>query len=1072
MRKFCDSGVIVFFAALILAAMFSISSTNAQTTPLPYYCSFETKADTTGWIFVKRSQSPSEWSWGEATSYSGSKSIYISADDAASAGYIEHSNGYHVAAYKKFTLASAGDYDLSFDIKVGGEATNGKVNDGLKVVWMPATSSKPTAGFGSTFPNYAILNGITFRNYGNELFDLDWTNVHATVNVPNANSEYYLAFVWKTNGGAVVKNPGACIDNVQLALQRKGECAERPTDITVEHAPNGLDYVITWKGNADKYDVRYYKTNKTSKEHEHTEKDIASTSLTIPLAQTPEGIYTVEVRSICNTDTSIWSTMENVFIYDASTHCLDYLNFNDKYVQCTYGKFDDPYANKEVKNFGPESKQSVHTIHYKQNEYDPRTLNQLKTVPDGSIASVRISNWTENNAESGSITYTYTVTEDADVLKLQYATVLQYEESHEAEKQTGIMVEVLDANTEQLISECTYSNFNAKNVDQDKIRGWHRVEYDQLPEGLLEMNKPILWSDWMVIGMNLSDYIGQTFKIRITLKACGFDVHFAYAYFTLDCDKSEVEGISCGEHPNTLKVPEGFLYEWYKTHDPDKTTVCDKNIFVVQPEDTCSYTVNLIYPENDRCYFTLQASTLPRKPIADILYECKGAECRNTVQFHNTSKVFGFWKGDTIETNDICKVCEWNFGKYGTSHDPEPTIEVPAEGDTFNITLRTAIDKGWGCTDEKEFTVCVPSIILPEQNIYYNICDGNSIIHDNVTYDTPGRYPVRYTSSNGCDSVVILNIDILQTEITDTTVIICGDEFFDFHGKQLNTSGHYADTIRSSIGCDSVIRRLELTVNQTLEASLTYDTIIACADCRKATLPYIRENGLLSHISISFDSLAHRAGFTDIDSMAATDDAEITIIVPETVRPNRYRAVATLYNSECGNLSLPFVLDVRYPSSVITQRWNDVLALLSKEYNGGYEFVSYQWHKDGNPIPGEIRSIFYSPEELDFEADYSLLITRLDDGVSQYTCAIRPIKISEADDVITVTFAQGETTVITESQGIAVLHDISGRTILRHPLANGYNQFTLPDLPHGIYILSVETTSGLTRQIKIAITQH
>ena len=50
------------------------------------------------------------------------------------------------------------------------------------------------------------------------------------------------------------------------------------------------------------------------------------------------------------------------------------------------------------------------------------------------------------------------------------------------------------------------------------------------------------------------------------------------------------------------------------------------------------------------------------------------------------------------------------------------------------------------------------------------------------------------------------------------------------------------------------------------------------------------------------------------------------------------------------------MIDVYYPDSVIAQRWNDVLAVRNDAYNGGYEFIAYQWYKNNEPIDGSVQN--------------------------------------------------------------------------------------------------------------------
>ena len=1057
-----------------LAPVFNFTSLSAQqSVVLPYFTSFESEADTAGWRLVKMPLlSPSEWCWGDAGARMGEKSLYVTCDSGRTVCYGETIGGYYIVAYKAFRL-SPGRYDLSFDCMVGGErADDGSVRDGLRVAWIPASNGIPAAGFGGAdFPMYTRLYGFVSDKGESDFAGNGWTNVTGTVDVIEA--EYYLAFVWKANG-SYVGNNAACVDNVQLAVQNLGQCAERPKALRVVRRADG-DNEIVWSGNAEEYEVNFYRTNIAGPSVVYGADGIISNSYTVSLANTPEGVYTVMVRSICDKDTSIWSVLPDVFIYDLTSHCLDYLDFNASGVECTYGSFADPYMNIGVKDYGYMSASSVHTIHYLYDEYDPRTLNRLKTVPEGAWASVRLSNWTEAPATSGSITYTYTVTDDADVLKLQYAAVLQYAEHHQAEGQTRIIVEILDAETDTLLSECTKSDFNAKDVDTDNVRGWHRIDFGELPSGLVQAEVPIMWCDWTVIGINLGSYIGRTLKIRLTLKACEADVHFAYAYFTLDCGRGEIEGVSCGEHPEVFRVPEGFLYEWYRTYDLDRTIVGTADSLLIAPDDTASYSVDLIFPENDRCYFTLRASALPREPVAASDYTITVDSCRNIIRFDNRTEIFGFWEGDTIPTGNSCRAYIWDFGPYGTSTDFEPEITVPAAGDTFLVTLTASIDSDMKCSDTKSFTVRVPSILPDTTRVSYTICEGASAVHDGHEYTAPGREELHYTSSlTGCDSVVIIEISMIETDTIADTLTVCTDDLpVPFHGQELTAAGHYTHTVSSTAGCDSIVHTLDLLVRESLAIGLGTDRVTACADDSVFTLPFRIYEGIPTGYSVAFSTEAHAAGLPDIPrSPLMTDTGALSLPIPAEVLPGTYAAELIFHNGDCGDIRLSLTLDILYPSSILVQRWNDVLALLNSGYNGGYTFSSYQWYKDGVPISGATRPNLYLPGAMDYGAMYSLFLTRAGDGVSQFTCPLIPGEYAPASmEVIpTVTFSGGSIEVKSYAPASASLYASDGRLVRTFSIVPGGNMLPL-HVPAGLYILAVSYGGGHTETFKILVRQ-
>ena len=84
------------------------------------------------------------------------------------------------------------------------------------------------------------------------------------------------------------------------------------------------------------------------------------------------------------------------------------------------------------------------------------------------------------------------------------------------------------------------------------------------------------------------------------------------------------------------------------------------------------------------------------------------------------------------------------------------------------------------------------------------ICEGTQFDFLGTLLDVSGTYVDTLNSVNGCDSVVTLNLtvlDILRTNLTDS---ICDGESSYFNGQILTTTGTYSHTTISSIGCDSI----------------------------------------------------------------------------------------------------------------------------------------------------------------------------------------------------------------------------------------------------------------------------
>ncbi len=105
-------------------------------------------------------------------------------------------------------------------------------------------------------------------------------------------------------------------------------------------------------------------------------------------------------------------------------------------------------------------------------------------------------------------------------------------------------------------------------------------------------------------------------------------------------------------------------------------------------------------------------------------------------------------------------------------------------------------------------------------NISQNICQGQSIVFNGSTISAAGVYRDTLLSSEGCDSIVILTVGIKPVISTNSSQSICQGQSIVFNGNTLTTTGIYQDTLSTSQGCDSVLI-LNLTVNPTPTTNLS-----------------------------------------------------------------------------------------------------------------------------------------------------------------------------------------------------------------------------------------------------------
>ena len=92
------------------------------------------------------------------------------------------------------------------------------------------------------------------------------------------------------------------------------------------------------------------------------------------------------------------------------------------------------------------------------------------------------------------------------------------------------------------------------------------------------------------------------------------------------------------------------------------------------------------------------------------------------------------------------------------------------------------------------------------------ICDNESFTWHGRTLNQTGVYYDSLSTTTGCDSVYVLNLQVNPSYLVNETATICSYETYSWHGRTLTQSGIYHDSLQTVNGCDSVFV-LALTVN-------------------------------------------------------------------------------------------------------------------------------------------------------------------------------------------------------------------------------------------------------------------
>ena len=1083
---------------------------NAQTVTTPYFCSFETDAECAAWTSRTAARVNTSFVIGSAIKSTGAKSLYTSCTQGATAGYDITGAGYCSTAYISISL-DAGYHDLVFDYKI---LTDADFDDIRLMISLVPTSTNilpfATAIGGDNFNKNATAGQIFLSNPNQEYKRSGWRMTKVSFDVPTAG-DYYLVFLFKQKaisekvryGSKYPNRTGVNIDNISIDKSTTyGSCYEMPTGITATREPAGMR--ISWRQiPGATYDLMYYRINRPASDTivPDTVFNITTTDYLMPYATIPYGAYKVRVRSKCASGTSTWGDKQSITLFHGpSDYCFDYWNLDDPEAKCTAGQFGRPFDRVMTLDYGYESRESYHTVHFDTAEYDPVTDYQLRTVLDGHWASVRLGQGAESGPYDGisqggpgermsaALTFGYRVPMDADLFLLNYAPVLQFAAHHPEREQTQIVIDILDEYGAMLDSRCLRSKFNSISLKKDEVAGvadpgWHNFRPDYGQFGAAGPTSPdeIKWHDWMIMGFNLKPYAGQKVQFRISLDPCGASYHFAYIYLVPMCASSSVQGMSCSETASTFEVPEGFNYRWYKQNDRNKTVICRDRTFSPDPTDPDSYYVDLVNKEDSTCYFTLEAYVLPRLPQPRLTWTATVENCQTVVKFDATATRIVEVRDTGLLELDPAKAkptsYTWSLGALGTLSGDMPKLVFPNEGGTFPVTLSCDYN---GCIVDTTFDVVVEPFGSAPAQLTKTICQGDVYTVNKKDYTEEGYYADTIVGGSffGCDSIINISLHVIPHTTVDTVVSVTSEQLpyaMEIDGKKYTFVGPRDTTIvissREMRKCDSIDYNVHLEVVGVLEVAIDALPMI-CADDDEFTLTYQVTDGYCGSVAVNFDAAALAVGFSN--NAVAYDDSKITITMPEgNLRPDSYH-VDLIFENEYSERIIPVDFMVLYSSTVIAQRWNDVLAIKNSDYNGGYNFVAFQWFKDNTPLVGAIASQLYTEgENLTFGAEYSVLLTRIDDSKSIMTCPFLPVEYNEGENGyhsdIVVTFDGTKAEVSVPQNAMAYFYNSTGGLISSYNFTAGtVNTFALPTTK-GVYLLRLVYHNGTTRTLKILI---
>jgi hypothetical protein len=308
---------------------------------------------------------------------------------------------------------------------------------------------------------------------------------------------------------------------------------------------------------------------------------------------------------------------------------------------------------------------------------DPHSCGGLNTVYQGNF-SARLGN-DQNNSRAEGLYYTFTVSPATTLIQYAYAVVLQ-DPGHNDGDQPRFQSRVRLSNG--TVIPCTEYVVTAG----PNLPGYNYcMENDALGNPV-----QVAYSNWRVISLDLSAYVGQSVTLEFETGDCDLGAHYGYAYIdAISCGPIETKVYYCQASDSTLiEGPEGFAtYDWVPTGDTTRVITVPSNTYT---------NLTLHVTTITGCELDLQIVLDPIPLLSSII--CEDVCFPEIVNFTNlTPHIQGY------QTTYL-----WDFddGQTSNLYSPSHTYNSPG---VYNVMM-TAHVVGTNCTDNANCEVEVYDI--------------------------------------------------------------------------------------------------------------------------------------------------------------------------------------------------------------------------------------------------------------------------------------------------------------------------------------------------------------------------
>ncbi len=397
----------------------------------------------------------------------------------------------------------------------------------------------------------------------------------------------------------------------------------------------------------------------------------------------------------------------------------------------------------------------------------------------------------------------------------------------------------------------------------------------------------------------------------------------------------------------------------------------------------------------------------------------------------------------SVISPSVCNIYKSPSGKYTwtTSGTYKDTI-ISFEGCDSIITINLTINN------------TTTSIISPV------VCNSYKSPSAKYTWTTSGTYKDTIPNINGCDSVITINLTINNSTTSIISPVVCNNYKSPSAKYTWTTSGTYKDTIPNTDGCDSVIT-INLTINNTATSSISP---VVCSSYISPSAKYTwTTSGTYK------DTIPNVNGCDSVITVNLIINNSYSSISPITC--GSYTSPSGKYTWVTSGKYSDTLVSADGCDSIITinltvNTVNTNVTIIGAVITSTAFPASYKWLDCGNSyaaLAGETSQVL----NVTVNGTYAVEVTQNScvDTSACYNITNVNVKETTYKNNLSVYPNPANGTVSISASNIIAfsLTDISGKKIdLQYTTSNDISTFDVSVLPAGVYFCGVETEKGKT----------